>query len=119
MVAHSKAAPLVESFGVHNLPLGGTNGYKGVRKHRKGFRGYSPKKRHVTRECSTAQEAAVERVTQEAAGAQASASAAEAALQAKYDASEERCQNATSELGVRDAASEAPGRERGGAPATR
>ena len=53
----SKAAPLVESFGVHNLPLGGENGYVGVRKCRKGFQGYTPKKRHTTAEKETAQEA--------------------------------------------------------------
>ena len=59
MVAQSKAAPLVESFGVHNLPLGGENGYVGVRKCRKGFQGYTPKKRHTTAEKETAQEAAI------------------------------------------------------------
>ena len=59
MGAHSKAAPLVEVFGVHNLPLGGKNGYKGVRVHRKGFQGYTPKKTHTTAEYATAQEAAI------------------------------------------------------------
>ena len=59
MVALSKAGPLVERFGVHNLPLGGENGYKGVRKCRKGFQGYTPKKRHTTAEKQTAQEAAI------------------------------------------------------------
>ena len=58
MVAHSKPT-LVESFGVHNLPLGGENGYQGVRKCRKGFQGYTPKKRHTTAEKETAQEAAI------------------------------------------------------------
>jgi hypothetical protein len=62
MPAFSK--PLVEVFGSLNLPLGGTNGYVGVRKAKKGgFQGYTPKKTkgHFTGRCETAQEAAVAR----------------------------------------------------------
>ena len=62
MVAASK--PLVERFGSLNLPLGGTNGYVGVRKCKKGgFQGYTPQKSkgHFTGRYETAQEAAVAR----------------------------------------------------------
>ena len=62
MVAGSK--PLVERFGSLNLPLGGTNGYVGVRKCKKGgFQGYTPQKSkgHFTGRYDTAQEAAVAR----------------------------------------------------------
>ena len=60
MVAASK--PLVEKFGSLNLQLGGTNGYVGVRKCKKGgYQGYTPKKSkgHFTGRYETAQEAAV------------------------------------------------------------
>ena len=60
MAAQSK----VERFGSLELPLGGTHGYVGVRKVRKGhFQGYTPKKRpgHFTKECKTAHAAAVAR----------------------------------------------------------
>ena len=62
MVAASK--PLVEKFGSLNLQLGGTNGYVGVRKCKKGgYQGYTPKKSkgHFTGRYDTAQEAAVAR----------------------------------------------------------
>ena len=62
MVAGSK--PLVERFGSLNLPLGGTNGYIGVRKCKKGgYQGYTPKKSkgHFTARYDTAKEAAVAR----------------------------------------------------------
>ena len=56
--------PLEEKFGVLNLPRGGTNGYVGVRKCKKGgFQGYTPKKTkgHFTARYETAKEAAVAR----------------------------------------------------------
>ena len=62
MAAHSK----VERFGSLDLPLGGTHGYVGVRKVRKGlFQGYTPKKRpgHFTKALKTAHAAAVARLT--------------------------------------------------------
>ena len=58
MAAHSK----VERFG--SLALGGTHGYVGVRKVRKGhFQGYTPKKRpgHFTKALKTAHASAVGR----------------------------------------------------------
>ena len=54
--------PLAENFGTLNLPLGGKNGYVGVRKAKNGgFQGYTPKKSkgHTTGRYDTAQEAAV------------------------------------------------------------
>ena len=50
----------VENFGSLQLPLGGKNKYKGVRKVRNDqYQGYTPKKGHTTKAFSTAHEAAV------------------------------------------------------------
>ena len=51
----------VERFGNLELPLGnGIHRYVGVRKVRNGqFQGYTPKKTHTTKACSSAHEAAV------------------------------------------------------------
>ena len=55
--------PLVERFGNLELPLGGKHEYGGVRgnqgRSRGRFQGYTPKKKHFTRLCETAHEAAV------------------------------------------------------------
>ena len=55
--------PLVERFGNLELPLGGKYEYAGVRgnqgRSRGRFQGYTPKKKHFTRLCDTAHEAAV------------------------------------------------------------
>ena len=57
------AAPLTESFGALNLPLGGKHGYRGVRgsqgSKKDGFQGYTPRKTHFTKVYETAHEAAV------------------------------------------------------------
>lgn len=57
------AAPLAESFGTLNLPLGGKHGYKGVRggqgSKKDGFQGYTPRKTHFTKVYKTAHDAAV------------------------------------------------------------
>ena len=54
---------VVERFGSLLLPLNGNYEYKGVRgkqgRQRNKFQGYTPKKRHTTRLCGSAQEAAV------------------------------------------------------------
>ena len=53
---------LTERFGALNLPIGGTHGYVGVRKVRKGrFQGYTPKKKHTTADFETAHKATVAR----------------------------------------------------------
>ena len=58
------AAPLTETFGTLSLPLGGRQGYKGVRggqgPKRDGFQGYTPRKTHCTKVYKTAHEAAVQ-----------------------------------------------------------
>ena len=58
-----KRGPLVERFGNLELPLRGKNEYAGVRgkqgRSSDRFQGYTPKKKHFTRLCDTAQEAAV------------------------------------------------------------
>ena len=55
---------LTESFGIHNLPLGGRHRYKGVRgsqgRKKNKFQGYTPKKTHFTKLVETAVEAAVD-----------------------------------------------------------
>ena len=57
-----QAGAHAERFGALNLPIGGTHGYVGVRKVRKGrFQGYTPKKKHTTADFETAHEAAVAR----------------------------------------------------------
>ena len=57
------SAPLAESFGALNLPLGGKHGYRGVRggqgSKKIGFQGYTPRKTHFTKVYNTAHEAAV------------------------------------------------------------
>ena len=59
----SASAPLTESFGALNLPLGGKHGYRGVRgaqgSKKDGFQGYTPRKTHFTKVYKTAHEAAV------------------------------------------------------------
>lgn len=57
----AQPSPAVERFGNLELPLGsGIHRYVGVRKVRNGqFQGYTPKKTHTTKACSSAHEAAV------------------------------------------------------------
>ena len=61
--AAAARGPLVERFGNLELPLGGKYEYAGVRgkqgRSRDRFQGYTPKKKHFSRLCDTAQEAAV------------------------------------------------------------
>ena len=58
-----RAAARFEEAGGQRLPLGGLNGYAGVRgkqgRNKKQFQGVSPKKQHRTKLCDTAQEAAI------------------------------------------------------------
>ena len=65
MPASKATEVLVERFGNALLPLGGLQGYVGVRgkqgKKRNKFQGYTPNKTHFTGLCDSAQEAAVAR----------------------------------------------------------
>ena len=62
-MASPAPAPLSERFGELNLPLGGKNGYKGVRggqgRKKDKFQGATPRKQHHTGLFCTAQEAAI------------------------------------------------------------
>ena len=55
--------PQFEEAGGHRLPLGGINGYLGVRgkqgRNKDKFQGCSPNKKHRTRHCDTPLEAAI------------------------------------------------------------
>ena len=57
------AGPLTERFGELNLPLGGKQGYKGVRggqgSNKEQFQGCTPRKTHFTKLYLTAHEAAI------------------------------------------------------------
>ena len=59
----SRAQPRVEEVAGHRLPLGGMNGYAGVRgkqgRKKDKFQGVTPQKQHRTRLCDTPLEAAI------------------------------------------------------------
>ena len=58
-------SPRVETFGSLSLPCGGKHGYVGVRggqgSSKDKYQGYTPRKRHFTKVCNTAHDAAVAR----------------------------------------------------------